>query len=418
MNRTHRRLVAWLGILGIAFAQLAVTAHACVTGVPGPSAAAGAPQCRIRVTAGPGCKARRRLRRQGNACEVQCADGAPSAAAPDLPPVALAVAAVAAPACVAAGRRARMGPLVLAATQRSAAAAAAVLPPSELTFAFGDAARARAPVRSTHSWRSHAVIPVPCPAPPAARAAVAIVVRAPRCRGALLRARRRRRARRRAAVVARRNAQVAVAQSQQLVSQRAMVDAAREMVVPAGELPDPKLKVGVENVPTEGADAWSLTRDFMTMSKIGLMQEFPRAEKRQLKVGARRTRRRTRRRRRRVDDARRRARRRDGVVRAALRGGRRARDRRADRRGRAQHDDRRRGVSRRQGAAERAHRRAEHGGRPRESRDRSRDADEARADHARTLRRRRRPSGRWVMRRMSAGCRKTRASATSTRSRN
>ena len=51
---------------------------------------------------------------------------------------------------------------------------------------------------------------------------------------------------------------IAVTRSQQLVSQRAMAEAAREMVVPAGELPDPKLKVGVENVPTDGADAWSL----------------------------------------------------------------------------------------------------------------------------------------------------------------
>ena len=76
---------------------------------------------------------------------------------------------------------------------------------------------------------------------------------------------------------------IAVARSQQIVSQRAMADAAREMVVPAGELPDPKLKVGVENVPTDGSDAWSLTRDFMTMSKVGLMQEFPREEKRRLK---------------------------------------------------------------------------------------------------------------------------------------
>jgi outer membrane protein TolC len=76
---------------------------------------------------------------------------------------------------------------------------------------------------------------------------------------------------------------IAVGRSQQIVSQRAMVDAAREMSVSGGELPDPKLKLGVENVPTEGADAWSLTRDFMTMSKIGVMQEFPRAEKRRLK---------------------------------------------------------------------------------------------------------------------------------------
>src|SRR5512143_3946070 len=77
---------------------------------------------------------------------------------------------------------------------------------------------------------------------------------------------------------------IAVARSQQLVSQRAMVDASREMAIPAGELPDPKLKAGVENVPTQGDDAWSLTRDFMTMSKIGLMQEFPSAEKRRLKT--------------------------------------------------------------------------------------------------------------------------------------
>jgi outer membrane protein TolC len=78
--------------------------------------------------------------------------------------------------------------------------------------------------------------------------------------------------------------QLAVAQSQQLVSQRAMVDAAREMAGPAGELPDPKLKAGIENVPTQGPDAWSLTRDFMTMQRIGVMQEFPRAEKRRLKA--------------------------------------------------------------------------------------------------------------------------------------
>ena len=62
-----------------------------------------------------------------------------------------------------------------------------------------------------------------------------------------------------------------------------MVDAAREMVGPAGELPDPKLKLGVENVPTSGPDSWSLTRDFMTMQRIGVMQEFPREEKRRLR---------------------------------------------------------------------------------------------------------------------------------------
>ena len=76
---------------------------------------------------------------------------------------------------------------------------------------------------------------------------------------------------------------IAVIESPQLESQRAMVDAAREMAGPAGELPDPKLKLGVENVPTNGPDGWSLTRDFMTMTKIGVMQEFPREEKRRLR---------------------------------------------------------------------------------------------------------------------------------------
>jgi outer membrane protein TolC len=76
---------------------------------------------------------------------------------------------------------------------------------------------------------------------------------------------------------------LAVAQSPQLAAQRAMVDAAREMAGPAGELPDPKLKLGVENVPTSGPDGWSLTRDFMTMQRIGVMQEFPREEKRRLR---------------------------------------------------------------------------------------------------------------------------------------
>jgi len=77
---------------------------------------------------------------------------------------------------------------------------------------------------------------------------------------------------------------IAVTRSQQIVSQRAMAEAAGEMIVAAGELPDPKLKAGVENVPVEGPDAWSLRRDFMTMSKIGLMQEFPREEKRRLRT--------------------------------------------------------------------------------------------------------------------------------------
>ncbi len=75
---------------------------------------------------------------------------------------------------------------------------------------------------------------------------------------------------------------IAVAQSPQLASQKAMIDASREMSGPAGELPDPKLITGVENVPTSGAERWSF-RDGMTMARIGVMQDFPRAEKRRLR---------------------------------------------------------------------------------------------------------------------------------------
>jgi hypothetical protein len=72
--------------------------------------------------------------------------------------------------------------------------------------------------------------------------------------------------------------------SRQLAAQDSAVLAAREMAVAAGQLPDPTLKVGIENLPVNGADAYSLTRDFMTMRRIGIMQEFTRGEKRQLRT--------------------------------------------------------------------------------------------------------------------------------------
>jgi len=58
--------------------------------------------------------------------------------------------------------------------------------------------------------------------------------------------------------------------------------AMRDLAVSAGRLPDPALIVGVENLPVEGPDAWSTSADFMTMTKVGLMQEFPNRQKRRL----------------------------------------------------------------------------------------------------------------------------------------
>lgn len=76
---------------------------------------------------------------------------------------------------------------------------------------------------------------------------------------------------------------IAVGRSQQLVAQGALTTAAREQAVAAGQLPDPVLKFGIDNLPADGADRGSLTRDFMTMRRIGVMQEITRAEKRQLR---------------------------------------------------------------------------------------------------------------------------------------
>ena len=76
---------------------------------------------------------------------------------------------------------------------------------------------------------------------------------------------------------------IAVQNSSLLAAQRAAIAAADAATGSARELPDPKLKLGIDNLPLDGADRYSLTRDFMTMRRIGVAQEFPRSEKRELK---------------------------------------------------------------------------------------------------------------------------------------
>jgi outer membrane protein TolC len=68
--------------------------------------------------------------------------------------------------------------------------------------------------------------------------------------------------------------------SRQLVAQGAAAGAAREMAVAAAQRPDPTLKAGINNLPVDGADRFSLSRDFMTMRSIGVMQELTREDKR------------------------------------------------------------------------------------------------------------------------------------------
>lgn len=68
----------------------------------------------------------------------------------------------------------------------------------------------------------------------------------------------------------------------QVDARTANVEAMQALTVSAGRLPDPELVVGVDNLPVNGAEAYSTTRDSMTMRKVGVMQEFPAATKRRL----------------------------------------------------------------------------------------------------------------------------------------
>jgi outer membrane protein TolC len=72
--------------------------------------------------------------------------------------------------------------------------------------------------------------------------------------------------------------------SRQLAAQDAAASAARDMAVAAGQLPDPTLTAGINNLPINGPDQFSVGRDFMTMRSIGVTQEFTRAAKREARA--------------------------------------------------------------------------------------------------------------------------------------
>ena len=79
-------------------------------------------------------------------------------------------------------------------------------------------------------------------------------------------------------------AQQLALQSQPLLhAQAAAADAFRERAVSARQLPDPRLQTAVNEIPANGADAWSLSRDGDTDVMVGFVQEFPRAAKRRLR---------------------------------------------------------------------------------------------------------------------------------------
>ncbi|MGF6092328.1 TolC family protein [Pseudomonas sp. 18173] len=69
-----------------------------------------------------------------------------------------------------------------------------------------------------------------------------------------------------------------------LTAQDAKIQAAASAAIPAGELPDPKLLLGVQNYPVGGPDRWSIDQDFMTMQMVGVRQEMPNGDKRKARI--------------------------------------------------------------------------------------------------------------------------------------
>jgi outer membrane protein, heavy metal efflux system len=71
-----------------------------------------------------------------------------------------------------------------------------------------------------------------------------------------------------------------------LTAQAAKLNAASSAAIPAGELPDPKLKLGVLNYPIGGPERWSIDQDSMTMQMVGVIQEVPNRDKRKARIEA------------------------------------------------------------------------------------------------------------------------------------
>jgi len=79
---------------------------------------------------------------------------------------------------------------------------------------------------------------------------------------------------------------LAVQRSEAARAGRAATLGATEASRAAGQLPDPTLGVGIDNLPVTGADRFSTTRDSMTMKRIGISQEWVPADKRAARAAA------------------------------------------------------------------------------------------------------------------------------------
>jgi outer membrane protein TolC len=72
---------------------------------------------------------------------------------------------------------------------------------------------------------------------------------------------------------------LATLRSKQLEASDFAVSASKDLTAPASERPDPIAKLGLENLPINGPERFSVQRDFMTMRSVGIMQEITRPTK-------------------------------------------------------------------------------------------------------------------------------------------
>jgi outer membrane protein TolC len=77
--------------------------------------------------------------------------------------------------------------------------------------------------------------------------------------------------------------QAATDRSAAMGAAQASVRASSEAAVRAGQLPDPTLKAGVDNLPVTGPQKYTIGQDFMTMRRIGIEQEWVSGDKRRLR---------------------------------------------------------------------------------------------------------------------------------------
>lgn len=77
--------------------------------------------------------------------------------------------------------------------------------------------------------------------------------------------------------------QAATDHSAALQAAQAAVRASAQAAVRAGQLPDPTLKAGIDNLPINGDQRFAVGSDFMTMRRIGIEQEWISSDKRRLR---------------------------------------------------------------------------------------------------------------------------------------